>query len=69
MGLTTRERQPKESFAAVQQAFRAAPHFPLAHYPRVSVVVASYNSERTLKLCLDSLGRLNYPDYEVILVD
>ena len=33
------------------------------------MVVASYNGERTLKACLDSLERLNYPDYEVILVD
>jgi glycosyltransferase involved in cell wall biosynthesis len=33
------------------------------------VVVASYNGGRTLKVCLDSLARLNYPDYEVILVD
>ncbi len=31
--------------------------------------MASYNGERTLKTCLDSLERLNYPDYEVILVD
>ncbi|HWX19994.1 MAG TPA: glycosyltransferase [Candidatus Binatia bacterium] len=69
MGLTTRDRRPKESFRAVQQVFRAAPHFPLPRSPKVSVVVASYNSERTLKACLDSLQRLNYPDYEVILVD
>ncbi len=69
MGLTTRDRQPKESFRAVQKMFRAAPYFPLSRYPKVSVVVATYNGERTLKACLDSLGRLNYPDYEVILVD
>jgi GT2 family glycosyltransferase len=37
--------------------------------PRVSVVVASYNGARTLRACLESLERLNYPDYEVILVD
>src|SRR5580704_9778963 len=49
--------------------FRLAPYFPLARHPRVSVVVASYQAERTLKACLDSLERLNYPDYEVILVD
>ena len=49
--------------------FRAAPYFPLPHCPKVSVVVASYNGERTLKACLESLERLNYPDYEVILVD
>jgi GT2 family glycosyltransferase len=69
MGLTTRDRQPKPAFGAVQKMFRAAPYFPLPRTPRVSVVVASYNGERTLKACLDSLARLNYPDYEVILVD
>jgi glycosyltransferase involved in cell wall biosynthesis len=69
MGLTTRDRQPKPSFFAVQKTFQAAPYFPLRRHPKVSVVVASYNGERTLRACLDSLLRLNYPDYEVILVD
>jgi O-antigen biosynthesis protein len=69
MGLTTRDRQPKPAWEAVQKMFRAAPYFPLPRYPKVSVVVASYNAERTLKTCLDSLARLNYPDYEVIVVD
>jgi GT2 family glycosyltransferase len=69
LGLTTRERKPKPSFAAVQKAFAVAPYFPLPATPRVSVVVASYNGARTLEACLASLDRLNYPDYEVILVD
>jgi GT2 family glycosyltransferase len=69
MGLTTRDRQPKTAFRTVQEVFCAAPYFPLPRCPRVSVVVASYQGERTLKACLDSLARLNYPDYEVILVD
>jgi len=69
MGLTTRERQPKASFAVVQEQFARAPYFPLRHWPKVSVVVASYNGDRTLTACLDSLERLNYPDYEIILVD
>lgn len=69
MGLTTHDRQRKDSFRAVQKMFRLAPYFPLPQHPRVSVVVASYNGDRTLKACLDSLERLNYPDYEVILVD
>jgi glycosyltransferase involved in cell wall biosynthesis len=69
MGLTTRERQPKASFAFVQRMFGAAPYFPFANPPKVSVVVATYNGERTLKACLDSLDRLKYPNYEVILVD
>src|SRR5260370_7342149 len=69
MGLTTRDRRPKKSFGVVQKCFHAAPYFPLTRSPKVSVVVASYNAERTLRACLDSLERLNYPDYEVILVD
>jgi O-antigen biosynthesis protein len=68
-GLTTRERQPREAFRAVQEAFRVAPYFPLPRQPKVSVVVASYNGARTLQACLHSLDRLNYPNYEVILVD
>lgn len=69
MGVTTRQRAPKPAFRAVQQAFAVAPRFPLARWPRVSVVVASYNGASTLEACLESLDRLNYPDYEVILVD
>ena len=68
-GLTTTGRSLKPSFEAVRQKFLAAPYFPLPQYPKVSVVVASYNGARTLKSCLDSLEHLNYPDYEVILVD
>lgn len=69
MGLTTRDRQPKPAFAVVRERFSQAPHFPLPRTPKVSVVIASYNGDRTLRACLDSLQRLNYPDYEVILVD
>ena len=68
-GLTTRDRQPKDSFQVVQRQFGIAPHFPLSRWPKVSVVVASYNGGRTLQACLDSLLELNYPDYEIILVD
>ncbi len=69
MGLTTRERAPKPAFQTVQRAFAEAPHFPPPRAPRVSVVVASYNGASTLPTCLTSLTRLNYPDFEVILVD
>ena len=69
MGLTTRERQPKASFQAVQRVFRNAPYFPLERFPKVSVIVACLDGARTLPSCLDSLRRLNYPDYEIILVD
>ncbi len=68
-GLTRRDRSPKPAFAAVGRVFQAAPYFPLTGAPKVSVVVASYNGAPTLKTCLESLARLNYPDFEVILVD
>ena len=70
-GLTTVDREPKRSFYVVQRQFYVAPYFPLpnAMAPSVSVVVASYNGDRTLEACLKSLERLNYPNYEVLLVD
>src|ERR1051326_6967453 len=68
-GLVDKQREPKRAFHAVQRQFQRAPHFPAARNPKVSVVVASYNGGRTLGACLDSLIKLNYPDYEVILVD
>src|ERR1041384_1860244 len=48
MGLTAPDRKPKESLFSVQRAFAASPYFPLPAYPRVSIVVASYNGARTL---------------------
>jgi len=42
------------------------PHLP---WPRVSVVVCTYNGSRTIRDCLDGASRLAYPDYEVIVVD
>lgn len=68
-GLTTRERRPKPAFYEVQRQYRVAPYFPLPKEVKASVVVATYNGSRTLQACLESLSRLNYPDYEVIVVD
>jgi O-antigen biosynthesis protein len=69
MGLTTRSRLPKPALQTVRRMFDLAPRYPISRYPKVSVVVASYNGERTLNACLDSLQRLNYPSFEIILVD
>jgi len=68
-GLTTRQREPKDSFRTVREQYRQAPRFPLPRTPKVSVVVATYNGARTLHACLQSLARLNYSNYEVIVVD
>lgn len=70
-GLVDAERRPKPALAEVSAAFAAAP-FPEARkqtWPRISVVICAYNAADTLDDCLDSLGRLNYPDFEVIVVN
>ena len=72
-GLTTRERLPKEALSRVKSLF-AGPEsvtrkISLPRYPKVSVIVCSYNGAKTLERCLESLRRIEYPDYEVILVD
>jgi O-antigen biosynthesis protein len=67
-GLTDRERRPKPALAAVRKALAEVP-FPAQSWPRVSVVVCTYNGSQTIRGCLDGLARLDYPDFEVIVVD
>jgi glycosyltransferase involved in cell wall biosynthesis len=68
-GLVDRRRRPKPALAAVEENYRGALPPPLTRPPRVSVVVCAYDAERTIDRCLASLGALNYPDYEVIVVN
>ncbi|MDO8433958.1 MAG: glycosyltransferase [Candidatus Binatus sp.] len=42
---------------------------PAARMPMVSVVICAYNAERTMRRCLESLRKLDYPNYEVVIVD
>ena len=72
-GLVTRAREPKKAFLSLRDKLgrdnAALPHRPLPSLPFVSVIVCSYNGAKTLAQCLESLGQLDYPNYEVILVD
>ena len=68
-GLTDRERRAKPALAAVRRAFGATPFDPARSWPAVSVVVCTFNGERTLERCLQELERVDYPDFEVIVVD
>src|SRR6202045_267740 len=68
-GLVDRDRRPKPSFDEVVRQYNGILPPPLQRYPRVSVVVCAYNAERTMDQCLASLAVLNYPDYEVIVVN
>jgi GT2 family glycosyltransferase len=72
-GIVTRERTPKKAFYTLREKLgrdnSTLPLRPLPRAPFVSVIVCSFNGGQTLAACLDSLGKLNYPEYEVILVD
>jgi GT2 family glycosyltransferase len=68
-GLTRRNREPKPALEAVRRVFATAPFAPDSALPRISVVVCTYNGSRTLRECLAGISRLEYPDFEVIVVD
>jgi O-antigen biosynthesis protein len=68
-GVTHADRAPKAAYHALREVFEAPPADLLPEAPRVSVVVCTYNGGRTLEQCLRSLAVLDYPGYEVIVVD
>lgn len=68
-GLTTRDRRPKPALEAVRRAFEEVPFSKENLWPKVSVVVCSYNGSRTIGDTLDGLRNLDYPNFEVIVVD
>jgi GT2 family glycosyltransferase len=72
-GIVTREREPKKSYFALREKLgqddSVLPHRELPQAPFVSIIVCSYNGGATLRSCLNSLAHLNYPRYEVVLVD
>jgi glycosyltransferase involved in cell wall biosynthesis len=68
-GITRADRTPKAAYHALREVFETPTADLLPEKSRVSVVVCTYNGGRTLDQCLRSLQALNYPDYEVIVVD
>jgi glycosyltransferase involved in cell wall biosynthesis len=57
------------SLDTVQQDVTETPIPQDANWPHISVVVCSYNGARTIRDTLRGLLRLEYPTYEVIVVD
>ncbi len=68
-GLTDRQRRPKPALAAVREAFAEAPFPKDFPWPSISVVICSYNGARTIRDTCEAIHRLEYPDFEVIIVD
>lgn len=73
-GVVDANRNLKPSAEAVREIFAKEFVPSFSSYsgckpPRVSVIVATYNGSRTLANCLRSLQRIEYPDYEIIVVN
>jgi GT2 family glycosyltransferase len=68
-GITYADRSPKPSYHALREVYEASAAALLPAMPRVSVVICSYNGAATLEQCLHSMQALEYPNYEIIVVD
>ena len=68
-GITDQRRTHKPAASALREIWSRVPRVDDDPLPSVSVVVCSYNGAATLEECLRSLVAMDYPDYEVILVD
>lgn len=68
-GLVTRKREAKPALESVRNAFAEIPISLDQLCPRISVVICTYNGGWIIRDCLDGLLELDYPNYEVIVVD
>lgn len=68
-GLVTRQRNPKPALDALRKAFSEMPFPADTPWPRISVVIGVLNGARTIRDTLEGLKHLDYPDFEVIVVN
>jgi len=68
-GLTRRDRSPKPALGVVRDTLAELPRPKQVEWPMISAVVCSYNGARTIRDTLEWLGKLEYPSYEVIVVN
>ena len=68
-GLTDRERKRKPALAAVAAAFDEVPLPREPRLPKISVVVCTYNGGGNIRETLVALLRLDYQDYEILVVN
>ena len=60
-GITDIDRNPKPAAHAVRKAFLETPFVRAGDWPKISVIVCTYNGARTLHECLSALAALDYP--------
>ncbi|PIR73288.1 MAG: hypothetical protein COU40_03480 [Candidatus Moranbacteria bacterium CG10_big_fil_rev_8_21_14_0_10_35_21] len=47
----------------------SSPAFGGKNFPKVFIVILNYNGKEVIKKCLASVFKINYPNFEVVLVD
>ncbi len=72
-GLTTAEGRAKPALAQVSESWgawqRPADLINTDKLPKISVLVCTYRGSATISACLNSLLALDYPDFEIIVVN
>ncbi len=68
-GLCDRQRNLKPAMASVARSFAQAPFAGVRDWPRVSVVVCTYNGSRTIQQTCAALREVDYPNFEVLVVN
>lgn len=68
-GLTDKFRNPKPALETVRKVFRHVPVKAGKDWPFISVVICSRNGSLTIRECLEGVMKLNYPSYEVIVIN
>jgi type IV secretory pathway TrbD component len=68
-GITNRERRPKLALDVVRHAFQQVPFPDSGPWPRISVIICTYNGGATLRESLGAVCQLTYPNFDVIVVN
>jgi glycosyltransferase involved in cell wall biosynthesis len=68
-GLTTHDRRPRPAAALAGAWARRSVRDQRAMWPSLTVVVCAYNEADNLPACLASLEDVDYPGFEVLVVD
>ncbi len=69
LGLLQSNGKEKGIFRVVSRAFEETPFPKHISYPRISIVICAYNAEKYIEECLEGVSRLEYPNFEVIIVN
>jgi glycosyltransferase involved in cell wall biosynthesis len=68
-GIVSEVRKQKPAFKAVADVYRQKLPLLPENPPFISVVVCAYNADSTMNGCLASFAKVDYPNFEVIVVD